>query len=50
MGNAATKELGRLIEASELYSDDIFNKYLEINHSPNRTENKLVNSRFFEEK
>lgn len=28
MGNAYNKELSRLIDTSELYSDDIFNKYL----------------------
>jgi hypothetical protein len=34
LGNVTNKELGRLIDPSELYSDDIFNKYLEINTGP----------------
>ena len=34
MGDLAHKEIGKLIDASELYSDEVFNKYLEVNHSP----------------
>ena len=36
MGNDCNKEIGKLIDVTELYSDEVFNKYLEINNSPVR--------------